>query len=201
MAEAMEKAGRSVDEIWRETGLARAADGKWRYEISDRGYRINPNAGYLDDEGYRVAHLFDHYNYPGVRQAYPDLSSVISKIRINPKDLGKRGSFDARGTGTITIETPSRSEVKYKGTHEISHLIGKREGHARGGSPFEFSEPGMTYDQANALYQRLAGEVEAENTAYRAMYMTDREKLFKAPIRTEDVPRPHQMIRWYRDKY
>jgi Large polyvalent protein associated domain 23 len=41
IAEAMEKAGKSVDEIWRATGLERGADNRWRFEISDRSYRVN----------------------------------------------------------------------------------------------------------------------------------------------------------------
>src|SRR5215467_4320533 len=45
IAEAMEKAGKSVDEIWRATGLERGADKFWRFEISDRGYRVKPNVG------------------------------------------------------------------------------------------------------------------------------------------------------------
>src|SRR5262249_5950186 len=57
IAEAMEKAGKSVDEIWRATGLERGADKFWRVEISDRGYRVKPNVGGLDNEGIRVAPL------------------------------------------------------------------------------------------------------------------------------------------------
>jgi conjugative element/phage-associated large polyvalent protein len=54
LAERMEKAGRSVDEIWQATGLGRDAVGHWRFEISDKGYRVNPKAGVLDSEGYRA---------------------------------------------------------------------------------------------------------------------------------------------------
>ena len=54
IAEAMEKAGKSVDEIWSATGLARGADNFWRFEISDRGYRVKPYVGVLDNEGFRV---------------------------------------------------------------------------------------------------------------------------------------------------
>src|SRR5262249_40685096 len=41
----MEAAGKSADEIWRATGLERAADGRWTFEIPDKGYQVNPNVG------------------------------------------------------------------------------------------------------------------------------------------------------------
>lgn len=41
----MEAAGKSVDEIWRAAGLARAADDRWTFDISDKGYQVRPNAG------------------------------------------------------------------------------------------------------------------------------------------------------------
>jgi Large polyvalent protein associated domain 23 len=39
----MEAAGKSAEEIWRATGLERAADGRWTFEIPDKGYQVNPN--------------------------------------------------------------------------------------------------------------------------------------------------------------
>jgi hypothetical protein len=85
IAEAMEKAGKSVDEIWRATGLERGADSFWRFEISDRGYRVKPNVGVLDDKGFRVAPLYEHQVHPGLQAAYPDLAEAKSKIRIHHK--------------------------------------------------------------------------------------------------------------------
>src|SRR5262249_8067969 len=41
----MEAAGKSADEIWRVTGLERAADERWTFEIPDKGYQVNPNVG------------------------------------------------------------------------------------------------------------------------------------------------------------
>src|SRR5262249_12985447 len=82
IAEAMEKAGRSVDDIWRETGLAKGPDGQWRFEIPDKGFRFNPKAGVLDSEGYRVAPLFEHINYPGAQAAYPGLADTRLRLLI-----------------------------------------------------------------------------------------------------------------------
>lgn len=39
-AEALEAAGKSRDDIWRETGWGRGVDGKWRFEIDDSAIRL-----------------------------------------------------------------------------------------------------------------------------------------------------------------
>src|SRR5262249_18762992 len=83
VAEGMERAGRSVDEIWRATGLERGADGQWRFEISDKDYKVNPKAGILDKEGYRVAPLYAQQKHPGMQAAYPELADGRSKLRID----------------------------------------------------------------------------------------------------------------------
>ncbi|MGE0830318.1 MAG: LPD23 domain-containing protein, partial [Hyphomonadaceae bacterium] len=42
-AEAMEAAGANADDIWRETGTGRGADGKWRQEIDDSRANVSHN--------------------------------------------------------------------------------------------------------------------------------------------------------------
>jgi len=197
LAEQLEKVGRS-DEIWRATRLERGADGEWRFEISDKGYRVNPNAGVLDSEGYRVAPLFEHLNHPGVREAYPALAQALSRIRIDPSILSPRGMFTLGRPGQISLEVPSRSNIRSLGMHELQHGIGHHEGFARGGQPLEFmgDGPGVTYSQAHALYKRLAGEVEADNAVHRMYTMDDAARLRRSPQSTEDVPRVHQIIRF-----
>jgi Large polyvalent protein associated domain 23 len=131
LAEAMEKAGKSVNEIWRATGLERGADSLWRYEISDRGYRVKPYLGVLDNEGFRVAPLYEHQVHPGMQAAYPDLAGAKSKIRIH-HSARESGGFTP---GSIEVEMPTRPTVKALSTHELQHMIGHLEGWARGGNP------------------------------------------------------------------
>jgi len=72
----MEAAGKSADEIWRATGLERAADERWTFEIPDTGYQVNPNAGKrIGSESLTVAPLYEHHVHPGVQEAYPSLSN------------------------------------------------------------------------------------------------------------------------------
>jgi hypothetical protein len=192
IAEAMEKAGKSVDEIWRATGLERGADKFWRFEISDRGYRVKPNVGVLDNEGFRVAPLYEQQVHPGMQAAYPNLAGAQSRIRVDPGS--ELGVFEP---GRISIEIPIRSLVKSKSTHELQHMIGHLEGHARGGNPLEFLKPGISWQEAHELYRRLAGEVEARNAVSR-LYESELQRQRKSPLRTEekDIPRDQQIIRF-----
>jgi hypothetical protein len=193
IAEAMEKAGKSVDEIWRATGLERGADNFWRFEISDRGYRVKPNVGVLDNEGFRVAPLYEQQVHPGMQAAYPSLAQAKSKIRIDPNmRIEWRGSFTP---GHIEIETPSRSEVRTVSTHELQHMIDYLERHARGGQPLEFMKPGVLREEAYQLYRRLAGEVAARNAKER-LYHSELQRLRRSPQRTEDTPRDQQIVRF-----
>src|SRR5215831_1174721 len=191
IAEAMEKAGKSADEIWRATGLERGADKFWRFEISDRGYRVKPNVGVLDNEGFRVAPLYEQQVHPGLQAAYPNLAGAQSRIRIDPHGP-ERGVFEP---GSVSIEVQTRPPVKSISTHELQHMIAHLEGHARGGQPLEFLKPGISWQEARELYLRLAGEVEARNAASR-LYESELQRQQKSLLRTEDIPRDQQIIRF-----
>jgi Large polyvalent protein associated domain 23 len=78
----MEAAGRSADEIWRATGLERAADGPWTFEISDKGYRVRPGERTMW-KPVTVAPLYQHLDHPGMREAYPQFSDVPSLLNIH----------------------------------------------------------------------------------------------------------------------
>jgi hypothetical protein len=97
-----------------------------------------------------------------MQAAYPNLAGAQSRIRVDPGS--ELGVFKP---GRISIEIPIRSLVKSKSTHELQHMIGHLEGHARGGNPLEFLKPGISWQEAHELYRRLAGEVEARNAVSR----------------------------------
>jgi hypothetical protein len=206
IAEAMEKAGKSVDEIWRATGLERGADRKWRFEISDHGYRVDPNAGVLGSDGFRVAPLYDQQRHPGMREAFPDLANARSEIRLDPSLERNRGHF-MRELGLLSTESPYRGLLRNTGIHELQHMIDYIEGFARGGSALEFVRLGYARDMAEALYNRLAGEVAARNAEYR-LGMSPAERMRMSPLRTEEklrepsvVPRDQQIVRFYGQPY
>src|SRR5262249_56624647 len=119
--------------------------------------------------------------HPGMQAAYPNLAGAQSRIRIDPHgpDLG---IFEPR---RISVEVPIRSLVKSISTHELQHMIGHLEGHARGGNPLEFLRPGISWQEARELYLRLAGEVEACNAVTR-LYGGEMQRRAKEPLKTDE---------------
>jgi len=199
LAQGMERAGRSVDEIWRATGLERGADGQWRFELSDKGYRVNPKAGILDSEGYRVAPLYEHHEHAGMQAAYPDLGEARSKIRIDPDKPNVPHFWPSRNE--IAVEVGTRSPLKFNSAHVLQQLIARREGFARPSNVLSFMRPGVSYEQAEALANKVAGLIEANNAVER-LYMPEKQRLLRGPQWSEKrylgaVPRDEQIIRYY----
>jgi Large polyvalent protein associated domain 23 len=203
IAEAMEKAGRSTDEIWRATGLERDITGHWRFEISDKGYRVNPKAGTLDADGYRVARLFEQQLHPGLREAYPGLAEAKSKILIDP--MKERAWFRP---GLVGFEVPIKSVLQHYGIHELQHMIDYLEKLPRGGSMAEFTKLGFSKAEAEDLYNRLVGEVVARNAQFR-WRRDETYRQWNSPMSTEGmsptsgirIPRDRQIIHSYSDLF
>ena len=161
-AQAMDKAGKSADEIWQTTGKLgqpwfKGADGKWRFEISDKfdvvetpeglaevGANIrsgeNSLAGPLgrgDTPSITLAQLMAHDELYG---AYPDLRRV--DIRMTPESGGQyAATFDRirlnnddlkrLGSPQTTDDIQKPSSIAL---HEVQHAIQEREGFGSGGS-------------------------------------------------------------------
>jgi len=54
IAQDMEKAGASRDQIWKETGWFKGNDGKWRFEIDDSGSKMLPPIDYRNTKGWKA---------------------------------------------------------------------------------------------------------------------------------------------------
>lgn len=142
--------GRSAELVRRETGWFRGPDGRWRYEISDEDARINeelvPDLGGAEpswsDSSSSPAPapsrdpvmLGDLLTHDRLYAAYPDLKM----IEVAFLDEGTaQGSIDAGGM-RMTLNPRRHSdleELRVTLLHEVQHLIQRREGFARGGSP------------------------------------------------------------------
>jgi hypothetical protein len=187
----MEAAGKSAEEIWRATGLERAADGRWTFEIPDKGYQVNPNVGErAESKTVRVAPLYEHHVHPGMQEAYPGLSSWQSRLSIGPREkpFGST-NFDRN---QLAVYAPSPNWARSVGIHELKHLIDWIEKHAPGGSPDQFIKLGIPERKAYDLYNRLVGEVAARNAQQRP-HLDDRLRRIWPPKWTEDVPRDRQI--------
>jgi hypothetical protein len=188
----MEAAGKSADEIWRATGLERAADERWTFEIPDKGYQVNPNAGQrIGSQSLTVAPLYEHHAHPGMQEAYPGLANWQSRLTINPlQDL--RGSTNV-DRNWVAVHAPTLEWARHVGIHELKHAIDRIEKHPPGGSPRQFMKLGE--QEAYDLYNRLVGEVAARN-AQKRLDWGDTIRSYRRPAATEDVPR-HRQINLY----
>ena len=190
----MEAAGKSADEIWRMTGLERAADERWTFEIPDKGYQVNPNAGErIGTQSLTVAPLYEHHAHPGMQEAYPGLANWQSRLTIDPLE-NPRGATDVN-RNWVAVHAPSLEWDRKVGIHELKHVIDKIEKHPPGGSPDQFMKLRIPEQEAYDLYNRLVGEVAARN-AQKRLDWGDIIRRYRRPGATEDVPR-HRQINLY----
>jgi hypothetical protein len=194
IAEEMEAAGYTAPQVVRETGLYRGKEGKWRFEASDAGYHVRPELGALDQQGYRVAPLFEHLVHPVLKEAYPQFANITSRIKIDPSQRPD-GGFNPL-TNTIRIIARNAEEAEKIGIHELVHLIQRHEGFARGGHFMEFVRAGVELPEALQRYKQLAGEIEALNAEKRLRW-SDEQRRAKPFPETEDLPRDQQIIRYF----
>jgi hypothetical protein len=136
-AEALEAAGENADDIWRETGWGRGADGKWRFEIDDSGMDLTDNAlaASLGAGKYRGKDLQTNFSgavkHPDLLEAY-DLSNDVD-IGLMPTN---RGSYDINGA--IKAKGTDPKNIKSVLLHEIQHELQRQEGFQGGGNVSQF---------------------------------------------------------------
>jgi hypothetical protein len=141
-AQLMEHNGVHPDDIFRETGMFRGAEKRWKSEISDAESKLKEDwhlNGVMDDTPVNVK-LSDVLEHPKLYEAYPQL-----------KDLEVK--YDPNYNGAFYSEYPNRSitvgpaYVNNKDTylHEIQHAIQDIEGFAKGGSAVK--DPKLRFDE------------------------------------------------------
>lgn len=129
--------GKSDKEVFEETRLHIAPDGKLRIQISDKDAQLTEDSGkflrqYKDKNGksrYRkeqckLGDIFEHELLFDLYPALKDLPVYISGTSTYASGMG-------RYINLSTTETPSR--VRQSILHEVQHIIQKYEGFAKGG--------------------------------------------------------------------
>ena len=135
-AEAMERSGATREEIWRETGWWRGADGKWRVEIPDIRLKSVEEVQAAIGKG-RVAQLDEIVEAPNLFTAYP----LLRKVEVSVAD---KMAFDESGEAHADtpdvadedrydfIRVSKRNNTVEKLTsvlaHEIQHVVQTYEG-------------------------------------------------------------------------
>ena len=205
-AEKLRRSGAGESQIYAETnkllegspyaGVSYGADRKPRFEISDHSSELRTAA--LDSKGKGLQGNF--LKHPTYYDAHPDAAML---------DLFKHGSGGGGyGGNAVFIGDSHFAQTKLLGRpvanptargvnlHELQHHAQGVEGFAPGGSPKDFEKKFPGERNANvrrALYDTLAGEVEAENTRNRAN-MTPAERRAIHPTKTASIPRSDQIV-------
>ena len=131
----LKEQGRSPREIFQETGLWQAEDGRWRYEIDDSDAKIKVGQS-IKFEDAKLEDILDH---PKLYEQYPQLRGLTVKGPLRNWSKANMGAFSAgpdpvKSVGILYIN-PDSSDVEGTVLHEIQHAIQHIEGLERGGSP------------------------------------------------------------------
>lgn len=138
-AKALEKQGKTPQEIWKETGTFKGVDGKYRQEIPDNKasydttalseLKENPNFNYLKD----TQPLGGVVEHGELYKAYPNLSDV--PVHFMPKEkLGDAYGAYSTKHDRITLGDLPNFDHTNNSLHEIQHAIQQREGWQSGGN-------------------------------------------------------------------
>lgn len=161
LAEGMEAAGRSRDDIWKETGWFKGPEGRWKFEIDDSGAAVK-KAGIdrvFDYGGSKQKTFMPHEN---LHSAYPDTGDIWTRYSFNDDGLNQYGKYSGlynenKGAREeIALNIPRKKTdletTKSINLHELQHAVQKREGFAGGGNPDEFSGRMNEYYQAKSAF-------------------------------------------------
>jgi hypothetical protein len=142
VAQAAERQGIGVDEIYDKTGFFKGADNRWRYEIDDSTAKFNekwadnPSPTQMQT-GMKIVKLPDVIDHPELFKAYPKLKDIQVIY-----DNNFRGVAEFSGEAIRLGKNPYNPGVpafKDKGVlmHEVQHAIQDMEGFAKGGAPLK----------------------------------------------------------------
>ena len=138
-ANILEANGVHPDDIFKQTGMFKGAEGRWKSEISDRDSKLNEDWHTKGDVFPTDSKLSDVLDHSELYQAYPQLKNLNVKY-----DPNLDGAFYDEFSKTIEVG-PRYVNDKDTYLHEIQHAIQDIEGFAKGGSAVK--NPKLRFDQ------------------------------------------------------
>jgi len=174
-AKSMEKLGRNVDDVWKETGWFKEGE-DWKFILSDEGSVVNSDrlSGLLaktktkvDDGGTVSGTLGELLDHPALYDAYPQLRDVpvhFDYVRLADDASGKAvfelsskrqrsiaGQIEHKRTGPeVSIFRSEGDMGRQTLLHEAQHLVQQIEGFAGGASSKKFRDVITGAAEANA---------------------------------------------------
>ena len=115
-AEALEKAGKDREEIWRKTGWWRAKDGKWRFELPSTKMKDARALYAALIEGHNETTLGKILDAPELFEAYPQLKDT--KIILSPEHNDETGGWYNRIKNEIVLFDAGLVSLKDMPSHE-----------------------------------------------------------------------------------
>lgn len=157
-AQVLESNAVHPDEIYKQTGFFRGAEGRWRYEIDDSkavfksdwaDAMTKPSESGMEYSvlSRSLPQILDH---PELYKAYPDLKN----IRVFAKK-GMTGAEFSGGNINMGLDVASNKGVLL---HEVQHWIQTHEGFAKGGAPGKAGEDytlKLATDARRKIYEPL----------------------------------------------
>ena len=201
----MEGKGVPEEEVRQATGWWKGSDGKRRYEISDDAMKLADRDWKFGETG-KLSEFVEH---PELFKAYPSLKDI--NFKVADKHDPYLGSF-SRETNTLTIN-PEKIRAGDEGlldviSHELQHAVQTKEGFSRGSNPDQALKDALmsaaklpdpeeawsiigsisrsAKEFGEYMYQRVPGEVEANNVMARRKLTPEQRKSF-SPKDTIDL--------------
>ena len=205
-AKEMEEGGASSESIRKTTGWFKSYDGKWRYEISDKDIQYSRDGKFTNDpqlkrknelfnkflmgtitseemneysnlnsnRAVKPVFLSDFVKHDKLFKSYPQLKEVTLSIDSDMADKEK-GFYD-NGLKEIHINSKLTGDEAVKTIlHEAQHAIQHIEKFATGANG------------SNENYNRVAGEIEARDSAHRNNFTEEQRKNIRPDIDRTDV--------------
>lgn len=205
-AKEMEEDGASSENIRKTTGWFKSYDGKWRYEISDKDIQYSRDGKFTNDpqlkrknelfnkflmgtitseemneysnlnsnRAVKPVFLSDFVKHDKLFKSYPQLKEVTLSIDSDMADREK-GFYD-NGLKEIHINSKLTGDEAVKTIlHEVQHAIQHIEKFATGANG------------SNENYNRVAGEIEARDSAHRSNFTEEQRKNIRPDIDRTDV--------------
>ena len=131
----MEKEGVDPKMIWQETGTWKGPEGQWRQEISDLPSKITETVhNDIMSKHYFNDPMNKALTHEQLYQNYPDLGKINTTVTAWPNPKGSYSEL----RNEIEASGPSSMAQRSTALHELQHVIQRKEGFAKGGSPEMF---------------------------------------------------------------
>ncbi len=186
-AKLMSAKGKTPEEIYQKTGMAKGLDEQWRQEISDKVASMKKGENFAEihrrggldgiwaKENVLIKDVLEH---PKLMEAYPHLGDI--KVKTHKADDPVRGSFNEKKNEITIREDLSPEEAKSVILHELTHGIQAKEGMNRG------ANYGILVNHFAKEKEGILEKIQDLNKSMDEAYKTDDMDKYRQLIQSRD---------------